>query len=108
MLEKSLFEVAMLLCFGVAWPVSIFKSWTSRRNKGKSLGFLIVVFLGYVFGILNKVFNGVDYVLYFYILNLVMVFLDILIFFRNMYYEKRMASSIDGGVVHPRRSPYSK
>lgn len=107
-MEKSIFEVGMLLCFGVAWPVSIFKSWTSKRNKGKSLGFLLVVFLGYIFGILNNILNGINYVLIFYSLNLLLVFVDILIYFRNTTYERRLASSIDGGALLPRRGVHSK
>ncbi len=43
MLTKSLFEVAMLIAFGAAWPVSIRKSWLSKKNGSKSLGFLILI-----------------------------------------------------------------
>jgi hypothetical protein len=114
MWEKGIFEMGMLLCFGAAWPVSIYKSWTTKRNAGKSLGFLIVVFLGYVFGILNKIFHSLDYVLYFYLINLVLVGIDIVLYIRNNKYEERMGQSIDGGAHQldssKRRSsaPYSK
>jgi hypothetical protein len=40
----------MLVCFGAAWPASIYRSWTSRTVAGKSLVFLIIVFAGYIAG----------------------------------------------------------
>ena len=33
----SIFEAIMLICFGAAWPFSIYKSYTSRENTGKSI-----------------------------------------------------------------------
>ena len=33
----SIFEIGMLICFGCAWPVSIWKSYHSKQNAGKSL-----------------------------------------------------------------------
>ncbi len=80
---KSLFEIGMLLCFGFAWPTSIYKSLKSRSIEGKSLIFLYVVFVGYIFGILNKIFNSMDYVLVFYIINACMVMTDIILYYRN-------------------------
>ena len=79
----SIFEAGMLICFGVAWPVSIYKSYVSRTNKGKSLVFIMVVWLGYIFGILNKVLGHMDWVLWLYVLNLCMVSLDIALYVRN-------------------------
>jgi len=46
----SLLETIMLLCFGAAWPFSIYKSYKSKSNKGKSLPFLLVIFIGYIAG----------------------------------------------------------
>ena len=53
----SIFEIIMLICFGAAWPLSIYKSYTSRSTEGKSVSFLIVILIGYVAGILHKIFN---------------------------------------------------
>ena len=36
---SHLLEALMILCFGLSWPLSIYKSWTSRTAKGKSLYF---------------------------------------------------------------------
>ncbi|MCO1601621.1 MULTISPECIES: hypothetical protein [Desulfosporosinus] len=79
----SIFEVIMLICFGAAWPLSIYKSYTSRSTAGKSLAFLIVILFGYVAGILHKVFNQYDVVVYLYLLNFIMVLTDLLIYLRN-------------------------
>ncbi|WMJ85205.1 hypothetical protein ACS3UN_05050 [Oscillospiraceae bacterium LTW-04] len=73
----------MLLCFGAAWPASIYKSYTARSAKGKSVLFLGVIATGYVSGIINKLINAPDYVMYLYLLNLVMVSTDIVLYFRN-------------------------
>ena len=51
MFLKSLLEITMLICFGAAWPISIYKSWTSHSSKGKSLLFLAVIVIGYASGI---------------------------------------------------------
>ena len=48
MFLKSLLEITMLICFGAAWPISIYKSWTSRSSRGKSLLFLVVIIVGYL------------------------------------------------------------
>lgn len=79
----SIFEVLMLICFGAAWPFSIYKSYVSRSVQGKSAFFLIIVLLGYVAGILHKLFYRYDMVIYLYILNLFMVSADFVLYLRN-------------------------
>lgn len=83
----SLFEVGMLVCFGLAWPLNIYKSLTSRSTGGKSVFFLLVVWTGYIFGIIHKVFYSNDLVLWLYVLNLIMVSIDIALFFKNRKQE---------------------
>lgn len=74
----------MVVSFGVSWPVSIVKSYTARTAKGKSLCFLVMIFLGYACGILSKlVQETITYVLVFYILNFLMVAADLALYFRN-------------------------
>jgi len=73
----------MLLCFGAAWPFSIWKSYVSRKNAGKSVIFLIVILIGYTSGALHKIHYDFDAVIYLYILNGLMVATDILIYYRN-------------------------
>ena len=83
----SVFEALMLICFGFAWPINIYKSLTSRSTKGKSLLFSIVIELGYLFGIIHKIRHSPDIVMALYILNLVMVGFDLYLYFRNRRYE---------------------
>jgi uncharacterized membrane protein YbjE (DUF340 family) len=79
----SIFEIIMLICFGAAWPFSIYRSYKSKSVKGKSFIFLFVVFIGYIAGILHKVFYNFDNVIYLYTLNMVMVGIDMGLFLRN-------------------------
>ena len=79
----SVFEIIMMICFGAAWPFAIYRSWTSRSVDGKSFIFLAIVQVGYLAGILHKVFYRWDGVVALYIINLIMVTIDALIYLRN-------------------------
>lgn len=79
----SIFEIGMLVCFGIAWPFSILRSIRSKSTGGKSVGFLFVILAGYVSGIANKLFFRFDNVIYLYILNFAMVLIDTVLWFRN-------------------------
>lgn len=85
----SPFEIAFLICFGAAWPASIYKSFKSRTNKGKSLFFLLLILIGYTMGILHKIFYSMDGVILLYILNFLMVLTDMILYFRNGRIAKR-------------------
>ena len=63
--------------------MNIYKSIKAKTVKGKSLAFLIIIEIGYVAGILHKVFYSRDIVMVLYILNLLMVGVDICLYFRN-------------------------
>lgn len=79
----SIFEIIMLICFGAAWPVSIYKTYTSKSTAGKSVIFLIVIMIGYVAGIVHKFMYSQDWIIFLYMLNLTMVFTDTMLFLRN-------------------------
>ena len=79
----SPFEIIMLVCFGAAWPFSIVKSWRTREHAGKSLAFLCVIFVGYVAGTIHKFVYKPDGVVYLYMLNGIMVAVDIAVHLRN-------------------------
>lgn len=89
-----IFEALMLICFGLAWPVSIYKSYISRNNAGKSVFFLYIILLGYIFGIIYQLF-GTDksghWVAYIFALNMLMVMIDIGLYYRN---RKTMIATI--------------
>jgi hypothetical protein len=84
----SIFEAVMLICFGSAWPFSIYKSYTSKSNKGKSIWFLVIVIIGYASGILHKIIFNFDFIIAFYIFNLLLVLADALVYFRNIIIAK--------------------
>lgn len=85
--DMSVFEIAMLVCFGAAWPFSIYRSWKSRQIAGKSLPFLVVILVGYLAGTLHKILFAFDYVIILYIVNFCMVLIDILLYGRNRLYH---------------------
>lgn len=80
----SIFEVIMLLCFGAAWPLNIYKSLTTKSVEGKSVLFLYAIEIGYVSGIIHKYLYSRDIVMALYVLNFTMVFTDILLYYRNL------------------------
>ncbi len=84
----SFFEALMLICFGAAWPASIYKSYVSRSVEGKSLMFLAIVEVGYIAGVLHKFLYSFDMIVWLYIMNLIMVAADLLLYARNYWYSK--------------------
>jgi len=87
----EIFEIIMIVCFGFSWPMNVIKSYHARTTKGKSLMFLIMISTGYVFGITGKIISGNFkwYVMFFYVLNLCMVSLDIAMYVRNLRLDRR-------------------
>lgn len=91
----EVFEVIMIVSFGISWPLNVLKSWRARTTKGKSLSFLCLILFGYIAGIIGKLVNPIYmenigekwYVLFFYGLNLTMVTIDFFLFFRNKYLD---------------------
>ncbi len=81
----------MVVSFGASWPFNVIKSYKARTAKGKSLLFLCLIFFGYIAGIASKLTNEVYmanfaskwYVLFFYVLNLIMVGTDLVLYVRN-------------------------
>lgn len=84
----SILEAIMMLCFGAAWPFSIYRSWKSHSTQGKSLFFLVILLVGYSCGIANKILFSFDYVVWLYALNMVMVSIDTFLWLRNNAEEK--------------------
>lgn len=78
----SIFEITMLLCFGAAWPTSIYKTIKSKSTEGKSFYFLIIAIVGYISGILNKIFYTFDYVIILYAINLIMISIDAMLYMK--------------------------
>ena len=95
----SPFEIIMLVCFGAAWPFSIVKAYRSRENGGKSLLFLIVIFIGYLAGTANKLSYKPDGVRLPLFLNGVMVAMDIAIHFRNRQFAAQPDRGFSGRIA---------
>ena len=87
----ELLEIIMIVSFGASWPMNVMKSYKARTAKGKSIGFLCLIEFGYVAGIIGKLMNPAYmasfgskwYVLFFYVLNFIMVGTDLILYFRN-------------------------
>lgn len=92
----TLCETIMIICFGLSWPLSVYKSWKSRTAKGKSLQFEIFIWIGYIFGITKNFilfFNGTSNWIFFlgwafYVLNFIEITIDICLYFRNVKLDK--------------------
>lgn len=101
-------EIVMVVCFGASWPFNVVKAYKARSTKGTSLLFMSLIDLGYIGGILNKIFtlieqgglNWLKWVAFgFYILNLVLVTTGILVYFRNKNIEKHHETEAGGTSV---------
>ena len=91
---SEIFEIIMLITFGFSWPAAVLKSYKSRTTKGKSLFFLCMILTGYSCGVVSKLTNPEGfkwYVLFFYILNFLMVATDLVLYFRNAHLDKKRA-----------------
>ncbi|MBQ8310145.1 MAG: hypothetical protein IJX80_03925 [Clostridia bacterium] len=94
---SEIFEIIMIVSFGISWPVNVVKSYKSRTTKGKSLMFLCLIFFGYIAGITSKLVNEAYmasfgqkwYVLIFYVLNFLMVGADICMYVRNYRLDQK-------------------
>lgn len=93
---RETMETMMLLCFGAAWPVSILKSIKAKTTKGKSIFFLFIVLVGYMCGVTSKLVTGELYAAFaVYVLNMIMVSIDIALWFRNLKYDKKLQPICD-------------
>jgi len=99
----EIFEIIMVVSFGASWPFNVIKSYRARTTKGKSLLFLCLIFFGYIAGITSKFVNEAYmnafaskwYVLVFYILNLLMVGADLILYVRNKRLDKLAAKKTE-------------
>lgn len=97
----SVMEMMMVFLFGISWPLNIVKAWKARTAKGISLMFYLFIWFGYIFALLGKfamIRNNASqpwyetvhwYVMFFYILNILMVTVGIIIYFRNKMLDNK-------------------
>jgi hypothetical protein len=85
--DFSVFEILMLLCFAVSWPISIAKALRTKVVKGKSPIFMMIIILGYAFGIINKIINHFDMVTFLWAFNMLLVSIDLFLYYKYIKNE---------------------
>ena len=90
---SQILEILMIVMFGCSWPNNIITSLRNKSTKGKSLAFLVLIDIGYICGIMAKLLADtfVWYVMFFYVLNFVMVTWDLCLYFHYRRREKRQS-----------------
>lgn len=86
---SEILETAMLVCFGLSWPISVIKNIRSETANGMSLPFILLITFGYVAGISSKIIShNINYVLIVYFINITAVSINIAVYFRNRHLDK--------------------
>ena len=92
----SILETVMLVCFGFSWPLNVIKAYRAKTAKGTSLPFILLIITGYIAGISAKLITGqINYVLIAYILNLAIVSLNVVVYFRNVSLDKERLQGLE-------------
>ena len=92
----SILETVMLVCFGFSWPLNVIKAYRAKTAKGTSLPFILLIIAGYIAGISAKLITGqINYVLIAYILNLAIVSLNVVVYFRNVSLDKKRRQGLE-------------
>lgn len=92
MTVSDILETIMILSFGISWPISIVKSYQARCTKGKSPFFLGFIIAGYLCGIAAKLISRTyNLALWAYFPNVIMVSIDLCLYFRNRRLEREEA-----------------
>lgn len=96
----EILESVMLICFGLSWPINVWKNIKSKSAKNMSLKFILLIIVGYIAGIVAKLSKGaVNYVLVVYILNLVIVSVNVVVYFVNKRYDQARAAAVESKPV---------
>ncbi|MDR1656627.1 MAG: hypothetical protein LBT47_03585 [Deltaproteobacteria bacterium] len=87
----NIFESAMMVTFGLAWPANILNSLRVKSSRGRTPVFLIIIIVGYLMGLTAKFIspNGLNYVAVFYLINLGMVSFDLFLYYRYRALDRR-------------------
>ena len=92
----SILETVMLVCFGFSWPLNVIKAYRAKTSKGTSLPFILLIIAGYIAGISAKLITRqINYVLIAYILNLAIVSLNVVVYFRNVSLDKKRLQGLE-------------
>lgn len=92
----SILETVMLVCFGFSWPLNVIKAYRAKTAKGTSLPFILLIIAGYIAGISAKLITGqINYVMIAYVLNLAIVSLNVVVYFRNVSLDKKRLQGLE-------------
>lgn len=81
---SELLEAAMLVCFGLSWPLNAYKNFKAATAAGSSWQFIALITTGYMAGIAAKFASGsVNWVLAVYLINLACIGVNWIVYFRN-------------------------
>lgn len=87
---SEIMETIMLICFGCSWPLSLMKNIKAKSSKGMSLSFTLMIITGYIAGITAKIVDGnFSFVLAAYVINLMMVSANVVIYFYNRNLDEK-------------------
>ena len=93
---ESILETIMMVCFGCSWPLNVIKAYKARTAKGTSLPFILLIITGYIAGISAKLVAGqINYVLVVYIINLIIVSLNLVVYFHNVSLDKKREQEME-------------
>ena len=85
----EILETIMILSFGISLPINLAKAIRSRSTGGKSILFDYFIGFGYICGIISKVLaHNFNLAFWFYFPNVIMVTLDIILYYRNKKLEE--------------------
>lgn len=86
----EILETVMLICFGCSWPLNVYRNYKARTTRGMSLPFILLILLGYIAGICAKIIaQNYSYVLVVYVLNLLIVSVNVPIYIRNYRLDQK-------------------
>ena len=74
----EILETTMLICFGLSWPLNVYRSYMAQTAKGMSLPFILLI-----------ITHHISYVLLVYLVNLAIVSVNLLVYFRNRRLDKQ-------------------
>lgn len=90
----EILESIMLICFGLSWPTSVVKNIKARTAKNMSLPFILLIITGYIAGISAKIYSrNFSYVLVIYVLNLLFVSMNLVVYFINRKLDRQAAQT---------------
>lgn len=96
----QILEAAMLVCFGLSWPLNAYKNYKTGTAAGTSWQFIALITLGYVAGIAAKFVSGqINWVLIVYVLNLAFLGVNWWVYFRNVALDRARVESLEAAAA---------